>query len=499
MPGKRITDHQMTKYKQFRRQFSQEAVAAKVGISVRSARRLEQRTRLPSQREPRHWRTRADPLVAVWDGEIKPLLQTAPGLTAVSLLEEMQRRHPGRFDPGILRTLQRRVRQWRALEGEEREVFFAQEHEPGRLGLSDFTDASELQVRVGGELLEHRLYQFALAYSGWRHVEVILGGESWVALCQGLQNALWALGGVPAEHRTDSLSAAFNNLSEREQLTRRYEELCERYGMHATRNNRGASHENGAIEARQGSIKHFIEQALLLRASRQFDTLSDYRQFIAEVSARANTRVLKALSVERARLQTLPKARSNDYEEVDARVSKFALITLKHALYSVPSRLIGHRLKVRVFDAHIEAYLGEHCVLNAQRPRSAGEGASPARVIDYRHLLPALKRKPGALVRWRLRDALFPRSEYAMTWQRLIDKLPERAAARTMIGLLDLAASHGCEALLAQRLGELIERNELPDLARLSQEFAPRPAILPEVAVNLPTLASYDELMEVCA
>ena len=499
MPGKRITDYQMTKYKRFRKQFSQEAAAAKVGISVRSARRVEQCTRLPSQRGLRHWRTRADPLVEVWDSEIKPLLQAAPGLTAVSLLEEMQRRYPGRFGAGILRTVQRRVRQWRALEGEEREVFFAQEHEPGRLGLSDFTNASELQVRVGGQVLEHRLYQFALAYSGWRHVEVILGGESWVALSQGLQNALWALGGVPAEHRTDSLSAAFNNLSEREQLTQRYEELCARYGMRATRNNRAASHENGAIEARQGSIKHFIEQALLLRASRHFDTLYDYRQFIAEVSARANARVLKALSVERCCLQALPKTRSNDYEELDARVSKFALISVKHALYSVPSRLIGHRLKVRVFDAHIEAYLGEHCVLSAQRPRSDAGGTMRSKVIDYRHLLPALKRKPGALVRWRLRDALFPRSEYALTWQRLLEQLPERAAARTMIGLLDLAASHGCEALLAQRLGELLERNELPDLARLSEEFAPRPAILPSVAVSLPTLASYDELMEVCA
>jgi hypothetical protein len=499
MPGKRITDHQVTKYKRFRKQFGQEAAAAKVGISVRSARRLEQCRRLPSQRETRHWRTRPDPLAEVWDSQMKPLLQAAPGLTAVSLLEEMQRRYPGRFGPGILRTLQRRVRQWRALEGEEREVFFAQEHEPGRLGLSDFTDASELQVRVGGQLLEHRLYQFALAYSGWRHVEVILGGESWVALSQGLQNALWALGGVPTEHRTDSLSAAFNNLSEREQLTRRYEELCERYGMRPTRNNRAASHENGAIEARQGSIKHFIEQALLLRASRQFDTLHDYRQFIAEISARANARVLKALSVERARLQALPKTRSNDYEELDARVSKFALISIKHVLYSVPSRLIGHRLKVRVFDAHIEAYLGEHCVLNAQRPRSGADGTLRAKVIDYRHLLPALKRKPGALVRWRLRDALFPRSEYAMTWLRLLEQLPERSAARIMIGLLDLAASHGCEALLAQRLAQLLERNELPDLSRLSEEFAPRPAVLPSVAVTLPTLASYDELMEVCA
>jgi hypothetical protein len=118
------------------------------------------------------------------------------------------------------------------------------------------------------------------------------------------------------------------------------------------------------------------------------------------------------------------------------------------------------------------------------------------KVIDYRHMLPALKRKPGALVRWRLRDALFPRSEYAMTWQRLMEQLPERSAARIMIGLLDLAASHGCEASLGQRLGEIIERNELPDLQRLTEEFAPRPLSLPTVAVTLPALAAYDELVE---
>jgi hypothetical protein len=167
----------------------------------------------------------------VWEKELVPLLRQRPALTAVTLLEELGRRHPGQFDTRVLRTLQRRVRAWRALEGEEREVFFAQAHTPGRLGLSDFTDAGELGVRIAGVPFDHRLYQFALAYSGWRHVEVVQGGESWVALSSGLQNALWRLGGAPAEHRTDSLSAAFNNLAGREELTRRYEELCERYGM----------------------------------------------------------------------------------------------------------------------------------------------------------------------------------------------------------------------------------------------------------------------------
>jgi hypothetical protein len=495
VPGKRITDHQVSKYKEVRRYFSQETSAAKVGISIRSARRIEQTTLLPSQRARRRWRTRADPLGAVWDAQIVPLLRSAPSLTAVTVLEEMQRRHPGQFGSGVLRTLQRRMRVWRALEGAEREVYFAQAHEPGRLGLSDFTDANELQVHIAGEHFDHRLYQFALAYSGWRYVEVVLGGESWVALSKGLQNALWALGGVPAEHRTDSLSAAFNNLAEREQLRSRYDDLCQCYGMRPTRNNPGASHENGAVEARQATTKHFLEQALLLRGSRAFATLDDYRRFVAEVTTRANARVTKALAIERPCLRPLPARRSADYEELDARVTKFGLITVKQVAYSVPSRLIGHRLKVRLFEDRIEAYVGEHCVLQAPRRRRAA-GTERAMVIDYRHLLPALKRKPGALVRWRLRDALFPRSEFAMTWQRLIARLPEQRAARLMVGLLELAAGDGCEAALARRLAELASRDELPDLARLREEFAPRQPSMPAVTVALPTLTLYDALME---
>jgi hypothetical protein len=496
MPGKRITDHQVNRYKQLRRQFNQEVSAAKAGLSVRSARRIERSASLPSQRGLRAWRTRADPLAEVWESEILPLLRGAPGLTAVTLLEEIQRRHPGRFGQGVLRTLQRRVRQWRALEGEPKEVFFAQAHEPGRLGLSDFTDAGQLHVRIAGQELSHRLYQFALAYSGWRYAEVILGGESWVALSSGLQNALWTLGGVPLEHRTDSLSAAFNNLTEREQLTQRYAALCEAYGMRATRNNAGASHENGAIEARQGSLKRLIEQALLLRGSREFDCLDDYRHMVAEVVLRANARLTKALSAERACLRPLPAQRSANYEELDARVTKFGLISVKKAIYSVPARLIGQRLKVRVFDERVEAYLGEHRVLEAARRRAA-PGEQHAKVIDYRHLLPALKRKPAALVRWRLRDALFPRSEFADTWQRLIEGLPERRAAQVMIGLLDLAANHGCEAALALELARLSECGQLPDLQQLSAQFAPRAGVLPPVKVTLPALSSYDQLMGV--
>lgn len=488
-----MTDYQVNRYRELRREHVQEVAAAKAGVSVRSGRRIERSEALPSQRAIRSWRTRADPLAQVWDQELVPLLRQAPGLTAVTLLEELERRYPGRFPTAMLRTLQRRVRHWRALEGAEREVFFAQVHEPGRLGLSDFTCARELAIRIDGEMLDHRLYQFALAYSGWRHVEVVLGGESWVALSAGLQNALWRLGGVPVEHRTDSLSAAFNNLAEREELTHRYEELCERYGMRPTRNNRGVSHENGAIEARQRTAKHFLEQALLLRGTREFADIAAYRAFVSEVVERANLRLAKSLAIERACLIGLPRRRVADYEQIDARVTKFALMTVKQVAYSVPSRLIGHRLKVRVHDERIEAFLGEQCVFESPRVRP---GPGRTRRIDYRHLLPALKRKPGALVRWRLRDALWPRSEYARAWEVLLKRLPERQAAKTMVGLLELAAGAGCEALLAARLDELLERGALPNLELLTEELAPRQASVPSVSIQLPELAQYDALME---
>jgi hypothetical protein len=166
MPGKKITDHQVHRYKQERNRHTQAVAAARAGISERSARRIERGDGLPSQRSPRTWRTRADPLAPVWDAEVVPLLQADPQLNAVTLLEELQRRHPGDYGTNVLRTLQRRVRHWRAVHGAEREVYFAQEHPPGRLGLSDFTVADDLGVEIDGVAFPHRLYQFTLAHSG---------------------------------------------------------------------------------------------------------------------------------------------------------------------------------------------------------------------------------------------------------------------------------------------------------------------------------------------
>ena len=494
MPGKRITDHQVHKYKEHRNRLSQVASAAKAAISERSARRIDGSEVLPSQRGERAWRTRADPLGSVWDAEVTPLLAADAHLNAVTLLEELQRRHPGQYGTEVLRTLQRRVRQWRAVHGGEREVFFAQEHPPGRLALSDFTVADELGVLIEGAAFPHRLYQFALAHSGWRYASVVDGGESFLALSTGLQGALWRLGGVPEEHRTDSLSAAFNNLAEEQLLTRRYEELCRHYGLRASRCNPGQSNENGSIESRHGSLKTALDQALRLRGSRGFGDCAEYEAFVALIVQRMNARVATRLAGERALLRALPARRTAEYEELPARVSKFCIFTVRGVQYSAPSQLIGHRLMVRLYPQRIECWLGGQRVLERAR-LTHRDGARHPRDIDYRHLVGALKKKPGAFARWVLRDAVFPRAVYRQTWERLEAACPERQACKTMVGLLALAAE-GHEAQLADELEQLIELGQLPELQALRQLLSPRPGVLPTVAVELPGLAGYDALLE---
>jgi len=473
---------------------SQTAAAAKAAISERSARRIERADHLPSQRPPRQWRTREDPLAEVWDAEVVPLLQADPALNAVTLLEELQRRHPGQYAPSVLRTLQRRMRQWRALHGAEREVYFAQEHPPGRLGLSDFTVADELGVVVAGEPFPHRLYQFALAHSGWRHAEVVEGGESFLALSAGLQAALWRLGGVPEEHRTDSLSAAFNNLAEAEQLTQRYDELCAHYKMRASRCTPGQSHENGSIEARHGSLKTALDQALRLRGSREFADRAAYDAFVEDVVQRMNARVARRAAAERATLRALPPRRTAEYEEVPARVSKYGVLSVRGVLYSAPSQLIGQRLSVRLYARHIEGWLGGQRVLECPRLRRTRQCQQP-RAIDYRHLVGALKKKPGAFARWVLRDAALPREEYRRTWERLQARLPERQACKTIVALLALAAE-GHEAQLAQELQRLIDADQLPDVQAITAMLRPPPQAAPQVVVELPAPEVYDVLLE---
>ena len=479
-----------------RRTHTRQTAAAKAGFSTSTGTRLDADPRLPSQKRTPRERRRPDPLEPYWEAEIVPLLTAKPGLRPVTVLREMQRRH-AEFSGDMRRTLERRIRLWQALHGPEREVIFRQEHPPGRQGLSDFTDAADLGVSIAGVPLDHRLYHFRLAFSGWAYVSVVLGGESFVALAEGLQNALWALGGAPVEHRSDSLSAAFRNLERdaADDLTQRYEALCAHYGMTPTRNNPGLAHENGAIEGPHAHLKRALEQALLLRGSADFADLAAYRRFIDEVIGRANASRRKALEVERPQLKTLPARRTDDFEEALVTVTRSGGFFLRRVFYTVPSRLIGHRLRVRLHDDRLECFLGGTLVQTLRRGRSI-DGNRRGHVVDYRHIIHALRRKPMALLHLVYREQLFPREAYRHTWDALTARLPSRRACRLMVGLLALAHDRACEAELAAALEAILAAGELPDLAELRQQFMPSSITVPAVTVTLPTAIAYDALLD---
>ena len=479
----------------FRQTETVSVAAAKAGFSAATAYRIKQDPRLPSQRKAPRSRRRHDPLAVIWDSEVVPLLKSTPGLRPIAIFDEIRRRYP-EIGPGIRRTLERRIRSWRALNGAEQDVIFRQEHPPGRVGLSDFTEMGDRGVSIAGTPLDHRLYHFRLAFSGWEHAHVVLGGESFVALAEGMQNALWSLGRAPLQHRSDSLSAAFRNLDRdaQEDLTRRrYEALCTHYGMEPTRNNRGVAHENGSIESPHGHLKLAIEDGLLLRGTRDFADLDAYRRFVDEIVGRRNARNGKRLDLERSALQSLPAYRTTDYEETIVIVTSTSGFTLKRVFYSVPSRLIGHRLRVRLYDDRLECFLGSTPLMTLRRGRPHSD-RKHGHVVDYRHVIHALRRKPMALLNLVYREQLFPRPAYQHAFEALLASDTEKRACRTMVGLLALAHDRACEAELAEAIDAELDAGRLPDLDLLGRRFAPDPAAIPDITVELVPLHLYDEL-----
>ena len=394
----------------------------------------------------------------------------------------------------VLRSLQRHLAHWRATEGPERELIFRQEHPPGRQALSDFTHPDSFAVTIGGKPFRHMLYHFWLAFSGWQHVRAVQGGESFTALTEGLQEALWQLGGSPREHRTDRLSAAYRNLTDREDEARGYAEFCRHYGIEPTRNNAGVAHENGSVEAAHGHLKRTIKEALELRGSNDFADLAAYQAFLAETVARKNARRAAAVAIELKALNSLPRHRTTDFSVATAGVTRSGTISVRGVLYTVPSRLIGSRLKVHIYDDRLVCYLGVSSVLTLPRSyRRVGDKA--VRQIDYRHLIGALVKKPQAFRHSVFREDLFPRAAFRRAWEVLDEKLEPRKACRVYVGLLHLAAMRACEEALARHLDAILDAGSVPDLETARVAVAPVPTALPTVTIPPPDLAAYDRLL----
>lgn len=470
---------------------TQELAAAKAGMDVKTARKYLTAGSLPSESKPeRTWRTRKDPFEAVWK-EIQEQLDQNPGLEAKTIFEALRRKNPGEFTDGQLRTLQRHIKRWRATEGPGREVFFVQRHVPGRLGQSDFTHMTELGITIGGQSFAHLLYHFVLTYSNWEDATVCYS-ESFESLSEGLQNALWELGGVPLEHRTDRLSTAVNNMSDEKEFTGRYEALLRHYRMDGQKIQAGKANENGDVEQRHYRLKRAIEQALLLRGSRDFASLTDYKQFLRLLLAQLNAGRRERVKTEMQYLKALPDARLESDKRVKVRVDSGSVIYVDRNVYSVHSRLIGEQVEARLTAETVEVWYGGQKVEQMSRLRGRGKHR-----VDYRHIIDWLVRKPGAFSNYRYREELFPTSRFRMAWDTLRELEPLHANKR-YLEILQLAAREG-EALVDAALCRALEDGEIGPgklhvaaIRRLLPETAPP---VTDVAVAEVALASFDELL----
>lgn len=470
---------------------NRDIAAAKAGMDRKTARKYLRAGRLPSElpQLPR-LRTRVDAFEEVW-GELKELLEVNPGLEAKTLFDYLQRRYAGRFADGQLRTLQRRLKVWRATEGPAKEVFFAQQHHPGRLSASDFVHMSVLDITIQGQSFPHLLYHFVLTYSNWETGTVCFS-ESFESLCEGFQNAIWELGKVPERHRTDRMSTAVNNVSNPTEFTDRYEALLAYYAITGEKIQAGEAHENGDVEQRHHRLKRAVEQELMLRGSRDFGEVSGYIQFLKDLFGRLNAGRKHRLVEEMAVMRELPERRLESYKRERVKVDCGSLIHADRNVYSVPSRLIGEQVEVRLYMERVEVWYGQRKL--EEMPRLRGRQKHR---VDYRHIIDWLVRKPGAFESYRYRGDLFPTSRFRVVFDWLRERLGPREASKQYLRILELAAKES-EAKIDASLQVLLGKGEassgLITVEALQEAIAEHGTLGKDVEVATVDLRLFDEL-----
>jgi hypothetical protein len=465
-------------------------------ISERTAQRIDSGEHRSNRGQVQTHLVIRDPLSPVWENELEPMLRREPRLKPMTLFEHLQEQYPGEY-PQVLRTLQRRVSTWKALHGPAPAVMFMLRHEPGVMGLSDFTQLKGMEITLNGQPFEHLIYHYRLAYSGWQYAQIIQGGESFIGLSEGLQNALAASGGVPKEHRTDSLSAAYRNLGghRTSDLTRLYDDLCDHYRMVPTRNNKGIANENGAIESPHGHLKNRIKQIIYLRGSHDFATIADYQAVIDKATAGLNRQCEAKFEQEKATLQPLPKRRVADYEVLSAKVSCYSTIDVRCILYSVPSRLIGQAVEIHLYHDRLVGYFARQQVFELARMRVPGKGRRRGRCIDYRHLIGGLRKKPRAFLYCNWQSDLLPTLEFRQLWEQLKASFERDQAAVLIVEALYLAATYDPESAVVDFCTQALAQGTLT-LASLQQQFMPDfSATLPPIVTQQHALDSYDQLL----
>jgi hypothetical protein len=470
---------------------SQAAAAAASGMSLRTAREWDTGPSPSATKQPRDWRTRPDPFLAVWRTEVEPLLRSdVKGvLEAKLVLEVLRSRYPEQFHAGQARTLQRRFRDWRARHGIEPEVFFEQVAAPGREAAIDFTHATDLGVTIAGEPFPHLLFEFVLSYSHWTYVAIAFG-ETFEALAAGVQGALWALGGAPAVLRSDNLSAATHELklSSGRDLTPRFRAVLEHYGMRSSRITPGRAHENGIAEQAHRRLKSLLAQALLVRGHAAFDDVASYDAFVQDVVAYWRNRpAATRLAEERSALRALPSTAIPSYTRYYPVVRRWSTIRVAHRTYSVPAQLMGHTVEARVHPNIVEVRFRDQVVQTMPRLRK-----EDAHRIDYRHVIGWLVRKPGAFARYRYREDLYPSILFRRAYDALVRTHGERADVE-YLRILHLAATAG-EARVVEVLAVVVDQVGGFDYVTVQAQVAPPALTVPVIRIPAPDLTVYDAL-----
>ncbi len=466
-----------------------QASALASGISERSAYEWKSGP-LPSELKKSHdWRTRKDPFAEVWEGQVVPMLQAENGhkLQAKTILKHLK--WPiGEEAKGSLRTLQRRICDWKIAHGPEKEVYFRQEKTPGRCAGFDFTCCNELRITIVGRPFEHLFFEYVLLDSGWRDV-TLARSETYEAMVTGLQNAFWKCEGVPSQLRHDNLSAAVREHPYgRAKLTTRFTAFIAAYGLDALPITPGKSHENGTCEQAHFRWKVALEQALIVRQNRDFPSTQAYELFCSKVLRELNDACNDAFKQERQTLAPLPAQRLPDHTEYQATVRRWSTVHFHGQTYSVPSRLIGRRVFIRQFAQSVEIWYKSCCVATLERAHG-----KQVKAIDYRHVVHWLVRKPGAFASYVHREELFP----TLTFRRVYDKLTLQDASRAdahYLRILECAALHG-EQEVEEELALLLGADQVIVSRDLAGKFAPKQSAHIEQSIHEPEFVSYDELL----
>lgn len=465
--------------------------AMKADVSQPTARKYLEAGQPPAQLQARHsWRTRPDPLAKIWP-KAEAMLLEAPGLEAKVLFEHLWSEAPWEVGQRHLRTFQRRVKQWRLQHGPDKEVFFAQDWVPGHALQLDWTNANELGITIEDQPYPHLLCHTVLPYSNWQWA-TRCQSESLQSLRHGLQEGVQRLGKVTQELRVDNTSAATHRLGagSKRGFNPDFVSVCEHYGLTPRTIGIGCPNENGDVESSNGHLKRQIKQHLLLRGSRNFGLSADYDLFLRGVLKGANDRRTAKLAEELAVMKLLPPTRLTDYDEVYCRVGSGSTIRVKKVGYSVPARLIGHEVKVEVHEQELRVYSGRELLVTM--PRHRGNGGM---VLDYRHVIDHLLRKPGAFERYRYREELFPTLTFRQAHDRMVAELGRRHGCLEYLRLLKLASEVGQNDLELMLVEYVCPPYPSWTVDKLRELLQPKAQPQPALAELKPEWSSYDALL----